>query len=510
MATRTLNTDSLSIRAYAGCGKSTTLVWTETKVPKGIKPSPQQEAIFERLRLTPTQRRKVQNRFCCFNVSIKNELQDKMPEAECVTNNGLGHRTLGAFLKRRVFVNDRKYDNIIKEVIGDPWKNKKLWKPFTSLKTLVDKARVTLTGDCTDSHYECSIEDLQAMASMYSIDIEDWTIADKVEQVINDGAHIARTKGVIDFTDQVFLPAYYNAKPEKRFRTYVDEAQDLNAAQRFLLLNSAEQIVIVGDPNQAIYLFTGASPDSMFIMESELNAPTLPLSVTRRCPKSHVAYAKRFLPQDNIFEAHEDAIEGTIKTVDINLDLYRHIVKNGIDNLFLSRTNAPLVQQCFSCYRNNIPAQIRGRDMGKQIKGKLNKFIDKTSEEAIAELTLQIDTKINKYTAAGKDDMVEALHDELAVYLIFLTETASVREAVKMIDDMFAEEQMKHAINLSSVHRAKGLEAHTVGIITPDLLPHPGISRISPQWQDSERCIAYVAYTRSYNTLLINAEKTKK
>ena len=41
---------NFSIRAGAGCGKSTTLEWTESGVPSGITPSEQQEAIFDALK----------------------------------------------------------------------------------------------------------------------------------------------------------------------------------------------------------------------------------------------------------------------------------------------------------------------------------------------------------------------------------------------------------------------------------------------------------------------------
>jgi superfamily I DNA/RNA helicase len=52
---------------------------------------------------------------------------------------------------------------------------------------------------------------------------------------------------------------------------------------------------------------------------------------------------------------------------------------------------------------------------------------------------------------------------------------------------------------LSSVHRAKGLEAKVVRIIRPELLPHP-MARL-PWQKEQEMNLKYVAETRSLEVL---------
>ena len=52
----------------------------------------------------------------------------------------------------------------------------------------------------------------------------------------------------------------------------------------------------------------------------------------------------------------------------------------------------------------------------------------------------------------------------------------------------------------STIHRAKGLEADTVHLVRPDLLPHP----MARGWQvEQETHLRYVAHTRANRSLTI-------
>src|SRR5690606_18120963 len=94
----------------------------------------------------------------------------------------------------------------------------------------------------------------------------------------------------------------------------VDEAQDLNVAQRILIrrmLKEGGRLIAVGDPRQAIYGFRGADSDSFRLIGEEFNATDLPLTVTFRCPKAVVAQAQRYVSH---IQAHETAPEGEVIT----------------------------------------------------------------------------------------------------------------------------------------------------------------------------------------------------
>lgn len=498
---------SISVRANAGTGKSTTIEWAVTKVPKGIKLSEQQDAIISMLKVKG--RKKPSTRLTCFNKTIQLELQDRMPAIECVTNNALGNRVLREY-RNFTRVDGRKYSFIIKDIIGDPWKDRTLFPRISTVQNLVNMARATLTGYVDENKiYTVSQQELRDMAETYCVSVDKWDDVDLVEKVINQGIKAFQQRGYIDFTDQLFLPFVFDLRPPKVDRAYIDEAQDSSPAQINLILGSSEQTIIVGDVNQSIYLWTGAAPDAIPSMESQLNTINLPLSITRRCPKSHVEYAKRFLPEDTLFAAHEDNMDGTIITnVPINVDLYSKIVADKSNNLFLSRTNAPLVKHCFQCFRHKIPAKIRGRDFATQAKTKLLSLKGNSIPECITEISDQFDKQINNYAAAGKTELVEAKQDELAVYLIFMSEASTINEAIETMESMFSDDNLANGINFTSVHRAKGLEADVTGILTPDLMPPPW-SLKNPITHKQELNVAYVAHTRSKNTMFINTTRIK-
>jgi len=498
---------SISVRANAGTGKSTTIEWAVTKVPKGIKLSEQQEAIINLLKVKG--RKKPSTRLTCFNKTIQLELQERMPDIQCVTNNALGNSVLRQ-ARRFLKCDGKKYSYLIKDLMGDPWKDRSLHPRITTVCNLADMARCTLTGHVDENQvYHVSQTELREMAETYGVNVDKWDDVEMVPKLINTGIKVFSQRGFIDFTDQLFLPYVFDLRPEKVDRAYIDEAQDSSPAQINLILGSSEQTIIVGDVNQSIYLWTGAAPDAIPSMESQLNTINLPLSITRRCPKSHVEYAKRFLPEDTLFAAHENNIDGTIITnVPIDVNLYAKIVADKSDNLFLSRTNAPLVKHCFQCYRHGIPAKIRGRNFVGQARTKLLSLKGNSIPECITELTDQFEKQINNYSAIGKTELAEAKQDELAVYLIFMSEASTIDEAIQTMESMFSDENLANGINFTSVHRAKGLEADVTGILTPELMPPPW-SLKKPLVYKQELNVAYVAHTRSKNTMFINPIKSK-
>ena len=77
-----------------------------------------------------------------------------------------------------------------------------------------------------------------------------------------------------------------------------------------------------------------------------------------------------------------------------------------------------------------------------------------------------------------------------------------VHDLVARIESLFSDntDTVKAKVLLSSVHRAKGLEAETVYISRPEMMPHP---MATLEWEiEQEFNIKYVAITRSMNTLV--------
>ena len=126
---------------------------------------------------------------------------------------------------------------------------------------------------------------------------------------------ILRAQNAIDFDDLLLLTySLFVNQPKiaalyrRSFHTIcIDEAQDLNNAQYKLLLALAngehKNIMMVGDPNQSIFHFTGSSPDFMdkeFVKDFE---PTkvFKLNENYRSSKKVLAAAMKIRPENENF-----------------------------------------------------------------------------------------------------------------------------------------------------------------------------------------------------------------
>jgi superfamily I DNA/RNA helicase len=72
---------------------------------------------------------------------------------------------------------------------------------------------------------------------------------------------------------------------------------------------------------------------------------------------------------------------------------------------------------------------------------------------------------------------------------------------LQKIDSLFANSKdVRGAVRLSTIHRAKGLEAESVWILRGDLMPHP-MAKVA--WEkEQEDNLIYVAVTRTKDRLL--------
>jgi len=141
----------------------------------------------------------------------------------------------------------------------------------------------------------------------------------------------------------------------------VHNCQDLNKAQIELALRSVAEggrVIAVGDRNQSIYGFRGADIEAIPRVIKTLNAKTLPLSISYRCPRAVVELAQTLVPE---IEAAEKAREGVVDFAAMRQALGD--METG--DMVLCRTNAPLVEVAYSLIRSGQKAVMRGRDIGK-------------------------------------------------------------------------------------------------------------------------------------------------
>ena len=479
----------LVVEAVAGSGKTTTLV-------KCL------DFIDEKCKVLMS----------AFNTDIVNELKKKTKDKENVevrTLHGLGL----LFIKRNIpqvsaIPEPFKYDSHIKNNIREytsinlfTLRGREYFRYLDNIKKYVDFGRFYLCQ---------TVKDLDFIEDRYGID----TIADEKEvalQVMEWGKNALET---IDYTDMVWLPNVLFLKPLGLLYDFImiDEVQDMNKAERELVLKCFKmgtRIISAGDSQQMLYAFSGGDPESFNALKSLPNTKCLPLSISYRCGKNIVSFANKIVPT---IEAADNAIEGQV-IKNVSLD----VVKDG--DMILCRNNAPLIQIYNEFLKLGKKCYIRGKDIGNNLKAivkstKQDKLNADCKEDGVfvrlyddlfvsrnkimEKFGIDAETAMNSPQIQNKMDMINALE--------VLSEGVNTsEEIIEKIDEIFPKRDKKNGISLSTIHKAKGLEANNVYIACESLMPSKSAKR---DWEiRQEYNLMYVAYTRAKNILGFIDEK---
>jgi DNA helicase II / ATP-dependent DNA helicase PcrA len=431
--------------------------------------------------------------FVAFNRHIARELSKKAPEYTHVsTLHSLGLANIKAALgdvKIEEYKVKHILDGILSLALTDHSINYTLLSDnATIIKRLVDLCKATLL--------EPTAENLDFLSDRYGIDTNGSAqdIYPVVERVFKESV---AQRSIIDYEDMIYFCAVGIVPCEKFDFLFIDELQDLNKAQTEMVLRSINEhgrVVGVGDRAQSLYGFRAADVDAIPNIVKRLSAIELPLSITYRCPKSHVQLAQSLVPE---IEASENAKEGVIEH--INSYQMTKMVQTG--DMVICRTNAPLVEPAFALIRNGVKAVIRGRDIGSGLLELLHKMQKKQSTyrllDMIAGMIDYAGREIPKLIAAEKATKAQMLQDQIDTLVALADGCNSVGELENRIQTVFSDDN--EGVVFSSVHRAKGLEAKRVFILRPDLMPH-ALAQQPWELQQEQNCM-YVAYTRAKEAL---------
>lgn len=316
-----------------------------------------------------------------------------------------------------------------------------------------------------------------------------------------------RELDVIDFTDMIWLPNVLNIENECNQYDYVfiDECQDLNTSQRNLVLKCLAQegrFIAVGDKDQAIYAFSGADTESFNILRKTPNTVSLPLSISYRCAREIVDYAKSY--SCNIEVNPQNQTKGI---VEFDMD------ESSIDDnaMVLCRNNAPLAELYFKLLCQGKKCFIKGKDVGENII----KLLDTTDEEALhvdlkyrgvfydlyKEL-IEMKDRMIRNTGLSEEEIVvspvvQNRYDMIKTLATLAHGCQNKKQLAQKVKEVFQEEG--DGITLSTIHKAKGLESECVYILKRSLLPSPYASK---EWEiRQEKNLEYVAYTRAKRKL---------
>lgn len=314
----------------------------------------------------------------------------------------------------------------------------------------------------------------------------------------------------IDFTDMIWIPNVKYLSPRTKMYDYifVDEAQDLSKAQRELLLKFRKintRIIAAGCDEQTIYSFNGADPESFNEFKSLPNTITLPLSISYRCADRIVEFASSY----GKIEKNENNIPGTIEHFSS-----LHNVDEG--SMVICRNNAPLMY----AYGRLMVDGKKCKFLGKNIEAELVSYIENNGNirlntslladgffSRMYDYMFDVVYKIMHDFGVSKSDAlstssVQHLYDviqTLEVLSYGLSTTDELKERIIEVFSTSEEADDESTIRLSTIHKAKGLEANSVYIVCNSLMPSPYAKKA---WEiKQERCLMYVAYTRAKNKL---------
>jgi DNA helicase-2/ATP-dependent DNA helicase PcrA len=461
---------SCVVAAVPGSGKTTTLIKGANYIPNYLH-----------------------SRFLAFNKHIAQQLEHKLPRSiKSSTIHSLGLSSICRRYRGLPEINPRKYSQLVSRYLHD----RKIVDPIErrQLTELVKFTQLTLTNPCDKLA-------LKQLSHHYGLGTSNnWDFVQRaICQVLEYGIHIAGES--VSYEDMVWLPNVLNLPVGNYDFLCVDEAQDLNKAQLELVLKAhaeGARGIYVGDKHQAIMGFAASDHRSISNIIERTFAISLPLSICYRCPTSHIDLANKIYP---VIESRPEAPTGTVSH--ISIAEIPDLVRGG--DLIICRCFYPLIRTYFDLLSASIPALIRNRDISSQLVNLLEKVVglgekSYTTDEFTKVLTHWYESQ----KAAMKADdvpmmVIVGLHDRVqtlnAIYKgSHCTNTGELIEAIANLS-----KPTKNAVNLTTIHGAKGLEASRVFHVKPSLVPHP---KAEKDWEEEqERNLYFVALTRAKQDL---------
>lgn len=460
------------IVARAGSGKTTTIMQGMNFIP---------------------QRQRQRTLMVAFNKSIATELQSRAPEGVQVsTLHSYGLRQISCNLPKRPQIDADKMVGIVNRLTA----NRELKACLRKIASFC-KASLSHSKDAIDG-----VIDTQGILIPMGVDRAE--VVDLSRQALR----ISRDEqSTVDFDDMVWYPAIFDWRCQGYERVFIDETQDLNAAQICLALKSClvnGRICAVGDDKQAIYGFRGADQAAMPRLIAELNAKVLGLTTTYRCAKSIAELAARYVTD---FQAASWAPIGEVREI----VGYREIVKGAAPGDFiLSRTNAPLISLTFQFLREGRKVSIQGRDIGARLRGVVVRSGAGTAVQLCEKIQRWRDLEVERLEKLERD--TASVIDTAECLFVLAEGCATTDDVLAKIESLFTDDEPSaRRIVLSSTHKAKGLERDRVWLLRDTYLRgrrregNGGVVSYDPPSQE-EINLFYVAVTRAKNTLVMVRE----
>lgn len=346
----------------------------------------------------------------------------------------------------------------------------------------------------------------------------------------------------IDFEDVLVLlsgmlevepRAALQVREQYRFFT-VDEFQDVSPLQHHVLrlwLGARDDLCVVGDASQTIYSFAGASSSFLLRFGAEYpNAREFKLERNYRSTPPIVVGANRLMrdkpgalqlspmrpaddavPQFSWFQTEQDEARAVAQAI----AQARRGGTPASDIAVLYRTNAQSARIEEALASEGIPIRVHGAqrfydraDVRRAIlliRGQAKAGDDRPLFQIVSDMLREVGWTAKPPEGSAERERWEALNSILSLADDMPAGTTIVRFSEELLARQRSQHEPKmEAVTLSAVHAAKGLEwplVHVVGL-------SEGIFPIShaqtEQAIEEERRLAYVAFTRARDVLLLS------
>jgi DNA helicase-2/ATP-dependent DNA helicase PcrA len=311
-----------------------------------------------------------------------------------------------------------------------------------------------------------------------------------------------KSRSRIDFCDMIWLPVVLDLKPPSRYQAvFVDELQDLSPLQSELILKLIApdgRFLGVGDLRQAIYSWRGADGVGIYKQLEARGAVRMPLNTTFRCSQAVVAEANRLMPN---LRAWKNASAGRVDTMDVEsaIEQISESYQDWSDaaTMVLSYTNSELLRVAVRLFNEDVDFTMLG---GEEIVAPLIELVKKFDKSSGPRFRANLQTwfvvemaRAEKQGSSGWADRIEQYRKSLDLILDAGVDPIRI---VWMLNQLaFGEKNAP--IVLSTVHKAKGLEADHVYLMRRSF-PTYQENRIVT---DEHRNLEYVAITRAKRNL---------
>ena len=324
------------------------------------------------------------------------------------------------------------------------------------------------------------------------------------------------------------------AHVQQQYRFFTeDEYQDISPLQHSLLdawLGNRSDICVVGDPNQTIYSFTGATSEFLQNFDSRYpDATVIQLTRNYRSTSQIVNFANRLTADtDSVDPLRSEGELGlaprivSFASVSEECQAVALNIKTKLDQGFkpsdiaiLYRVNGQSEALENALAQAGIDYQVRGgerffsrpevQNAIRAVRAEAVSPTDKGLYQTVSDICRSLGWQTQQPTEKGSArDKWESLNSFLAI-TDEMPENSSINDFAKELDERqrSQHEPVKAAVTLSTIHAAKGLEWDFVYLIglTEGYLPI-SYATTEPEIRE-ERRLLYVGITRARQELML-------